>query len=43
MNLFKKIYSANIREIELLDVIATFRNNGISNPKMVEEWKNLLL
>jgi DNA-binding Lrp family transcriptional regulator len=43
MNNFKKIYGANIKEIEVLDVMATFRNNGIANPKMTEEWKNLLL
>lgn len=43
MNNFKKIYSANIKDIELLDVLATFRNNGIANPKMADEWNNLLI
>jgi DNA-binding Lrp family transcriptional regulator len=42
MNSIKKTYGTNIKEIEILDVMATFRCNGISNPNMVDEWKNLL-
>jgi Lrp/AsnC family leucine-responsive transcriptional regulator len=43
LNFYKKALKPNIIELELLDVITTFRNNGIANPKMIEEWKNLLL
>jgi DNA-binding Lrp family transcriptional regulator len=42
-NSYKKILGANIKQVDLLDVMATFRNNGIPNPKMVEEWNNLLI
>jgi Lrp/AsnC family leucine-responsive transcriptional regulator len=41
-NEFKKIFREFIKEVELLDVIATFRNNCIINPKAADVWNNLL-
>jgi DNA-binding Lrp family transcriptional regulator len=43
MNNYKKMFAENIKEIELLDVITTFRDNGIPNPNMLDEWKNILI
>ena len=43
MNDYKKTLASNLKEIYLFDVLATFRNNGIANPKMVEEWTNLII
>jgi hypothetical protein len=43
MNFYLKAIRPNMKEIKLLDVIKTFRFAGIANPKMVEEWTNLLL
>jgi DNA-binding Lrp family transcriptional regulator len=43
MNGIKKTYGATVKEIEILEVMSTFRDNGIANPNMIDEWKNLLL
>ena len=40
---YKNIFKENFKEIDVLDVLAIFRNNGVTNPKMIEEWKNLLI
>jgi DNA-binding Lrp family transcriptional regulator len=40
---YKKIFKNNIKDIELIEIITIFRDNGIANPKMIEEWKNLLI
>jgi DNA-binding Lrp family transcriptional regulator len=42
-NDFKSKFREYIKQVDLLDVLATFRNNGIANPKMVDEWNNLLI
>lgn len=36
-------FSAYISNIILLEVLSNFRNNGIANPNMIEEWNNLLI
>ena len=36
-------FNAYIRSINLLEVLSNFRNNGIENPNMIEEWTNLLI
>jgi len=36
-------FSAFIKNINLLEVLSNFRNNGIENPKIIEEWTNLLI
>jgi len=43
LNNYKQVFSNNIKNIDLLEIISTFRNNGITNPKMIEEWTNLLI
>jgi len=43
INIMKKIYESYVKDIELFEVIATFRNCGILNPNVMEEWNNLLL
>jgi DNA-binding Lrp family transcriptional regulator len=43
MNFYKKGLQPNIKEIDILDVMSTFRYAGIANPKMVKEWNKLLL
>jgi len=43
LNNYKQAFKPNIINIDLLEIISTFRNNGISNPKMIEEWTNLLI
>jgi len=43
MNFYQLTMRPNLKEIELLDVMKTFRFAGISNPKMIEEWTNLII
>jgi Lrp/AsnC family leucine-responsive transcriptional regulator len=43
INNYKKLLAGNVKDLDLLDVISTFRDGGISNPKNIEEWKNLLI
>ncbi|OGS41243.1 MAG: hypothetical protein A3K77_00955 [Euryarchaeota archaeon RBG_13_31_8] len=43
LNNYKQAFSTYIENIDLLEIISTFRNNGITNPKMIEEWTNLLI
>ncbi len=43
MYFFKKLFSPILKEIKVIDVMATFRHSCIANPKMVEEWTNLLI
>jgi DNA-binding Lrp family transcriptional regulator len=43
VNFYKKALRPNLVKLELLDVLSTFRDNGIPNPRMVDEWKNLLI
>jgi len=43
MNFFKNLFRKNIIDIDLLEVIAIFRNDSIPNPNMVEEWTKLLI
>jgi DNA-binding Lrp family transcriptional regulator len=42
-NEFRNIFREHIKDADLLDVIATFRDNGIPNPKMLDEWKKILI
>ena len=43
LNNYKQAFSIYIENIDLLEIMSAFRNNGIANPKMVEEWTNLLI
>ena len=43
MNFFKNLFRKNIIDIELLEVIATLRNDSIANPNMTEELTKLLV
>ena len=43
MNFYLATIRPNMKEIELLDVMKTFRFAGIANPKMVEEWTSLII
>ncbi len=43
INNYKKLFSENVKVVDLYEGMATFRNNGIANPKIVEEWNNLLI
>jgi DNA-binding Lrp family transcriptional regulator len=43
INNYKKLFSENVKVVDLYEGMATFRNNGIVNPKIVEEWNNLLI
>ena len=42
MNFFKNLFRKNIIDIDLLEVIAMFRQDSIPNPNMTEEWTKLL-
>ena len=42
MNNFKKLFPMNIKQIDLLEEIATFRSNYIRNPNMKDEWYKIL-
>jgi DNA-binding Lrp family transcriptional regulator len=43
LNNFKQAFKSYIIDIDLLEIISTFRNNSITNPKMKEEWTNILI
>jgi|GEM_PF-4326609 len=43
MNFYLTAIRPNMKEIELFDVMKTFRFAGIANPKMVEEWTSLII
>jgi len=43
MNSFKNLFPLNIKEIDLLEEIATFRSNYIKNPNMKDEWNKILI
>src|SRR5512136_2797931 len=37
MNIYKNIFAPNVKDVELLEVISTFRKEGISNPNLIDE------
>lgn len=39
----KHNFSPFIKNISLFEVLSNFRNNGIVNPDMIEEWNSLLI
>jgi len=43
LNSYKHMFKDNITNVDLFEVISIFRNNGIENPKMIEEWTNLII
>jgi len=43
VNFYKNALKPNLKELDVLDVMSIFRFNGIANPKMVEEWTNLII
>lgn len=43
MNSFKNLFPLNIKEIDLLEEIATFRSNYIINPNIKNEWNKILI
>ena len=42
VNYYIATLKPNIKEVNILDVVSIFRFNGISNPKMIEEWTSLI-
>ncbi|MCJ7570434.1 MAG: winged helix-turn-helix transcriptional regulator [Candidatus Thermoplasmatota archaeon] len=43
MNFYLSVLRPNIKEIELFDVMKTFRFAGIVHPNMKEEWTSLII
>ena len=40
---YKKIFKLFVVSVDLFEIMSSFRVNGVANPKMVEEWTNLLV
>lgn len=43
MNNIMKIFRQYVKEIDLLEVLAIFRDHNVVNPNMIDEWNKLLI
>ena len=43
LNKYKVIFRRYLKNVDLLEVISTFRVNGIINPDVIKEWTNLII